>query len=61
MKPVFIDFDSAQEPSTTECREAIYSQGGACKKCQHKCYRQGMSKADATADNRRLVREKLTV
>jgi len=45
----------AQQPDKTECLEAIWSQGRACKSCNVRCYRQGMTKAQATADNSRLI------
>ena len=38
-----------------ECRIAVDTQGAECRKCDHAdCYRQGMTKAQATTDNRRL-------
>lgn len=43
-------------PSETECREAIYSQGRACKKCEVNCYRQGWSKDMVDRDNKWLVK-----
>lgn len=49
--------DFATEPSDTECREAINSQGGACRKCTVDCRRRGWSKEEFTADNARLVAE----
>ena len=39
-----------------ECRIAVDTQGAECRKCDHAdCYRHGMTKAQATADNRRLA------
>lgn len=39
-----------------ECREAIWSEGRACRKCdQPTCYRGGMTAAEARADNAELV------
>lgn len=45
----------AEEPGETECREAGWSQGRACKDCGVKCYRNGWSKQMVGADNKRLV------
>lgn len=42
------------EPGKKECLEAIWSQGGSCKKCQENCYRKGYGKQMAAADNRKL-------
>jgi hypothetical protein len=43
-----------------ECTEAINTQGRVCKNCQiDKCYRKGMSKSQATSDNKRLVANRL--
>ena len=42
-----------------ECMRAIMDEGGSCKRCDiPQCYRKGMTKAQATADNERLCREK---
>lgn len=49
----------ASQPSATECREAVWSQGRACLKCDHAyCYRAGWTAEKASADNRRRVAEK---
>ena len=41
-----------------ECPEAVWSQGRACRKCEHpSCYRVGWGKSNVDADNARLVRE----
>lgn len=44
------------EPGATECWVAIWSQGRNCRKCTHRCYRQGWSKRQVDADNARLVK-----
>ena len=41
-----------------ECREAVWTQGSACKDCTVKCYRSGWSKQRTTTDNKRRVRNK---
>jgi len=41
-----------------ECREYIWSEGKACKKCPAKCYRAGMTKKLADEDNARLRKER---
>jgi len=46
--------DFKNEPGENECLQAIWSQGGACKKCEKNCYRKGWSKATVTADNRKI-------
>ena len=46
----------ASQPGDKECLEAVWSEGTACRTCQGPCYRQGWTKAAATADNRRLVK-----
>lgn len=44
--------DFASPPTDEEeCHEAIWSQGGACKKCSVDCYRRGWSKELVTVDN----------
>jgi len=59
MKGVICRGGFKTEPTTEhECREAVWSQGNACKNCVMKCYRAGWNKAQATADNRRLVSAK---
>jgi len=47
----------SSEPGETECWEAIWSQGRACKKCNvsFDCYRKGWEKWQADADNLDLV------
>jgi hypothetical protein len=48
--------DGTSVPGETECREAIWSQGRACKGCYREdCYRQGWRKAAVDQDNVRLV------
>ncbi|MHC4510754.1 MAG: hypothetical protein ACYTAO_17665, partial [Planctomycetota bacterium] len=43
-------------PGETECREALWSNMRACRKCDHPtCYRTGMTVKEAGADNARLV------
>jgi aldehyde:ferredoxin oxidoreductase len=43
------------EPTAgAECREYIWSEGKACKKCPAKCHRAGMTKKQAIEDNARL-------
>ena len=45
-------------PGETECLEACYSNGRACRKCPHPtCYRVGMTAKESRADNARRVRE----
>ena len=47
------------EPPTAkhECREAIWSQGRACRNCKVSCYRSGWCKRAVDADNKKLVVE----
>ncbi len=43
-------------PGKTECYEALWSQGRACKRCKHPtCYRKGWEKWRVDADNKALV------
>jgi len=44
------------EPKETECYEACWSQGCACKTCEVKCYRAGWHKIAVDADNAKRVR-----
>ena len=46
------------EPRETECLEAVWSQGRACKKCTFNCYRAGWDKSAVDNDNRKLVERK---
>lgn len=46
------DFRSEPCPNR-ECREAIWSQGRACKQCDRECYRRGWEKWRVDADNAR--------
>jgi len=41
-----------------ECREATWSEGKSCKKCQSDCYRKGWNKAMVTDDNFKLCQQK---
>jgi hypothetical protein len=41
-----------------ECREAVWTQGNACKSCEVKCYRAGWNKEQVTADNKKRVAER---
>lgn len=52
------DYRTEPRPGS-ECYVANWSQGRSCKACDHKCHRAGMTAAQATADNARLVRERL--
>jgi hypothetical protein len=47
------------EPGDTECWEAVWSEGRACKSCWFDCYRAGWTKSRVDTDNARLVKEKL--
>ena len=48
----------AKQPDKNECREAIVSQGKACKTCEIKCYRQGWDEGAVSRDNKRLCEGK---
>jgi hypothetical protein len=50
-------YDKHEPAKGNECYEAIDTQGKSCKKCDCSCYRRGMTQAQATADNEKLVRE----
>ena len=43
----------ASEPGEYECREAIASEGRACKRCNIDCYRAGWSRKEVTLDNKK--------
>ena len=46
-------------PGDKECREMLWSEARACKRCpRDDCYRQGWSRDGVTADNLRLVKAK---
>lgn len=53
----FIDCGWFTEPTATrECREVIWSNGTACRRCPNKkCYRNGWLKKQVDADNRKIV------
>ena len=51
------DFRSEPREGGTECHEAIWSRGRACKKCSVACYRVGWDKDRVDLDNARRVRE----
>lgn len=49
--------DFLSVPGKTECLAAIWSEGRACRKCEHPtCYRRGWPKRRVDKDNERLVR-----
>lgn len=50
--------DFRQQPGETECWQAIWSQGLACKACYVECYRRGWPKRRVDADNRARVKRK---
>jgi len=58
IETIHID-DHRSEPSETECRVAVWTQGEACEDCQHDCYRAGWDVARVTADNKRRVKRNL--
>lgn len=44
-------------PGRTECYEAVWSQGRACRTCKRTdCYRRGWDKSLVDADNKRIVK-----
>ena len=50
-RPVFL-CDFREEPGETECYEATWSAGAACRKCDHTCYRAGWTKDRVLMDNK---------
>lgn len=48
------DFCESPKPGL-ECWTAIWSEGRACKSCDHECYRRGWLKWQVDADNHQLV------
>ena len=50
-------FRSEPREDGTECYEAIWSRGRACKTCSVACYRAGWDKDRVDLDNARRVRE----
>jgi hypothetical protein len=50
-------FDKHEPTKDSECDEAIDTQGKSCRNCDCSCYRKGFTQQQATADNKKLVRQ----
>lgn len=48
----------AREPGKFACREALYSDGRSCRKCDVRCYRAGWSVDRVTEDMEKFVATK---
>jgi hypothetical protein len=56
MKYVLCGPHTSAPTQAAECREAIWSEGQACRKCDNEgCFQRGMTKAEATLENARRV------
>ncbi len=41
-----------------ECREMLWSEGRACRRCPVDCYRRGWKRVQVFADNARMIEER---